>query len=166
MKKKKTATLTLLLASVLIIWTMPHVSANKDSAKSMYENALKSSGIVFERFQTLDQTGQDTPDLKKLINIIVDKLNDAKIAFNNEDYDRSLVITRQIQELSVEAKSLADSLLSEPSIRSENIDLRLAITLIEGVIVSIIAYFIWEFLKQNYIKGILNKRPVVVNYEH
>jgi hypothetical protein len=166
MKKKKAAIITALLAIVYILWTTPLVSANKDSAQSMYENALKSSGLLFERFQILDKTGQDTSEVKQMINGILDKLTDAQIAFNNEDYERSLIISRQVQELSVEATSQVESLLTETTSPLDNIDLRFAFTLIEAAIISIIAFFFWGFLKQNYIKNILKKRPVTVQHEH
>jgi hypothetical protein len=101
-----------------------------------------------------------------MINGILDKLTDAQIAFNNEDYERSLIITRQVQELSVEATSQVDNLLTQTTSPFDNIDLRFALTLIEAAIISIIAFFFWGFLKQNYIKNILKKRPVTVQHEH
>lgn len=166
MKKTETAAVcALLFLVVMFIWITPSVSADKDAAGSMHENAEKSSGIAFEYLKVIDESGGDISELKYLLNNALVRLADSQLAFNNGDYDQALSFAREAQELSVSAILVAEPLLQQDGSSAPNYDVAFTINMIKTVIVSIVAYFGWRFLKQVYINNILQKRVEVIKNE-
>ena len=166
MKKTETAAVCALLFLVVIfIWITPSVSADKDAAGSMHENAEISSGIAFEYLKVIDESGGDISELKYLLNNALVRLADSQLAFNNGDYDQALSLAREAQELSVDAILLAEHLLPLDGSSAPNYDVEFAIIILKTFIVSVVAYFGWRFLRQVYINNILQKRVEVVRNE-
>ena len=165
MKKTETAAVCALLFLITIIWITPSVSADKDSAGSMHENAEKSSGIAFEYLKVIDESGGDISELKYLLNNALVRLADSQLAFNNGDYDQALSLAREAQELSVDAMLLAEPLLPQDGSSAPNYDVEFAIIILKTFIVSVVAYFGWRFLRQVYINNILQKRVEVIKNE-
>lgn len=165
MKKTETAAVCAMLFLITIIWITPSVSADKDAAGSMHENAEKSSGIAFEYLKVIDESGGDISELKNLLNNALVRLADSQLAFNNGDYDQALSLAREAQELSVDAMLLAEPLLPQDGSSAPNYDVEFAIIILKTFIVSVVAYFGWRFLRQVYINNILQKRVEVVKNE-
>jgi ABC-type oligopeptide transport system substrate-binding subunit len=155
----------MLFIAALCVWIIPLVSADKDTAGSMRENAEKSSRIAFEYLKVISAKSGDISELKIILNNALERLADSHLAYANEDYDQALVFAREAQELAVNAIILAEPLLQQDGSSVPNYDVELAIIIIKMVFVSVVAYFGWGILRKSYIKSILRKRVEVVKYE-
>lgn len=161
---KKTETVgacALLYIMLLFALFTPFVSADKNAAKFMYENAEKSTRIAIDKLLVIDESGQDISELRILLNNALEKLTDSQLAYNNGDYDQALSLAREANELSIDAILISDALLQEVGFSDQNYDVQVAITIIKIVIISVIAYFSWNFLKNIYIKDMLKKKPIL-----
>ena len=160
-KAEKVARYVLLYLTVFSGVITTFVSADKEAARSMYDNAEESTRIAFEKLLVVAESGQEILELKDLLNNALEKLTDSQLAYNNGDYDNALSMAREANELSIDAISMTDALLQNVGRSDINYDVKIAITILEIAAISVAAYFSWKFVKKTYMKAIYEKKPMV-----
>lgn len=162
-RKYRDAFFCLLMSLIILIWFMPVCFAVYGSeAGKAIDQAERDLNTVFAEVAEADKAGADVSMLLDELNSAGIYLSRANAAFNAGDFESAVVLAGNCSDAVGGVASEAANLKSYTEAAHSNAVLLAVLVSIFGVLIVMVLGFVgWRFLRRRYIRDFLDKRPKV-----
>ena len=155
---QKALTITSLLIIILGNSRSEIIYADLNEAASFYENADDSIKNAVKKLSELYDSGVNVTDLKDDLNEAIEKLAASQLAINENNYDTSIQLSKEAQEISIDMIIKAASLREQRVTIIQNLDYDVTVAIFKALFVSIVAYLAWRKTRKILVTKMLNSR--------
>jgi hypothetical protein len=166
-RKYRDAFVCVFMLLIMVIWFVPVCFAVDGSeASNAIDHAERDLNTAYAEVAEADSAGADVSALLNKLNSAGIYLSEANAAFNAGDYESAIALAGNCSNAVSGVAGEAANLGSSTEVAHFNAVLSAVVVSIFGVIIVAVLGFIgWRFLKRRYFREFLDKRPKVNNVQ-